>query len=690
MGMRGSNVLKTAIAMAVTLVLAAGAPTNAVPLEVRAAQALAQRTLEQARDAAAASARVTELASAQAPEPEPIAEGEITPGEASTIEVHDLDASVEFSGHEVAESLEVTVSQLTEAAADTAEAETAGVAVSAAFDVSAETSDGDDVSSFPADPTIEELPDGSEVVTDVVPGVLFEIEVDEAAIEGLDTGSLRILTREAPGEAWVEIPSYYDEDAGVVRGEIDHLSQFVVIGTPFVPPPGPRIVLDPDDDVGHTVGPNGPMTELPVNVALANQLAEAMTEGCLADVVVTRTVASPAFLSTATRAGMAAAHNPNLTITLAFNANVGFPWGTEDTGGSIGYSRGGGADNALRASLVAQLPGYTGRPARGATHASYPYAAFDSLPGAMVHLETLFIDHNYDRPVIDNGFGSIVDGVFTGLGVWLESQGFDCTDPATGGWPARPSAAELEKWRNLGYQNFLTYGADPVSFSTGNLVEDEPIITLTGVGGQQTDLTLVYNSQDGRLGRVGAGWTFGLGARAQRFDDGSVLVVRGDGASFVFEPNGTGPNGIAGYDAEEGVYQTLTETGDGRLLLTAVNGESWLFDAADIEGIGELPSTPTGRATPSPSATAPRMRMTSSCRSRRSPTRPARSSRWASIRSPASRVSPTPTAGSGRSPTTLRAIWCRSRTPTAASAPSPTTPRTRCSPQRMPPASPTW
>ena len=47
----------------------------------------------------------------------------------------------------------------------------------------------------------------------------------------------------------------------------------------------------------------------------------------------------------------------------------------------------------------------------------------------MVHLETLFIDHNFDRPVIDNGFGFIVDGVFTGLGVWLETQGFDCTDP---------------------------------------------------------------------------------------------------------------------------------------------------------------------------------------------------------------------------------------------------------------------
>ena len=141
----------------------------------------------------------------------------------------------------------------------------------------------------------------------------------------------------------------------------------------------------------------------------------------------------------------------------------------------------------------------------------------------------------------------------------------------------------MAKWRNLGYQNYLTYGADPVSFSTGNLLEDEPIFSLTGVGGQQIDVELVYNSQDGRLGRVGAGWTFGLGARAQRFDDGSVLIVRGDGASFIFEPDGTG-----GYDGEEGLYQTLTENGDGRLLLTSERGESWLFNADDIEGIGEL------------------------------------------------------------------------------------------------------
>lgn len=542
-----------------------------------------EKTLTAAMAAAEASEGSAHLPVVTEPEPVPVASGELEPGQPETIEAEQVDATVEFSGFEVDEALDVTVSELPEAAAESAGTEFAGVAVSDPIEVTAETAAGEDVTSFPADPLIEEDANGNEVVTEVTPGVAFEIGVDPAAIEGLDPSSLRIVTREAAGEPWEEIPSYYDEDTDSVKGEIDHLSQFVVIGTPFVPPPGPRIVLDPDDDVGHTVGPNGPMTELPQNVRLANELAEAMTEGCLADVLVTRTVAAPAFVSTATRAGMAAAHSPDLTITLAFNANVGFPWGTESDGGSIAFSRGGAADNAVQASLVAQLPGYTGRPAHGSGSASYPYSAFDGLPGAMAHLETLFIDHNYDRPVIDNGFDFIVGGVFTGLGMYLETLGFDCTDPATGGWPARPSAAELAKWRNLGYQNYLMYGADPVSFSTGNLLEDEPIFSLSGVGGQQLDLTLVYNSQDGRLTRTGAGWNFGLTAHAQRFDDGSVLVVRGDGASFIFEPNGAG-----GYTGEEGLYLTLTETGDGRLLLTAADGETWLFDAADIEGIGEL------------------------------------------------------------------------------------------------------
>ncbi|CAN5431404.1 hypothetical protein BH10ACT7_BH10ACT7_07910 [soil metagenome] len=571
-----------AVAFATSLVLAVGSPVDPVSAAEHARLDLAARTVAEAL-AASQDADRTPLVVATEPEPTPVAEGTIEPGEPSKVQVDEAAATVDFSGFEVGEQLDVTVSTLSDAAVSSAETELGATVVSTPFDIDAQTASGADVTSFPADAVIEKVENGPDIVTEVTPGVALEIAVEETDLEGLDPSSLRIVTRESEGEPWVEIPSYFDAESGTVKGEIDHLSQFVVIGTKFVPPPGPRIVLDPDDDVGHTVGPGGPMTELPQNVRLANELAARLTEGCLAEVMVTRTSASPAYLSSSTRAGMAASHSPNLTITLAFDALTGFPWGTDSDGGSKVYARGGGADAALAASLAAQLPGYTGRPARGVSSSSYPYSAFDGLPGAMVHLETLFIDHNYDRPVIDNGFDFIVSGVFTGLGVYLESQGFDCTDPVTGGWPARPSEAQLAQWRNLGYQNYLTYGADPVSFSTGNLLEDELIFSLPGVGGQSLDLTLIYNSLDGRLGRAGAGWNFGLTAHAQKFDDGSALVVRGDGASFMFEPDGTG-----GYVGEDGLYLTLTPAEDEKLLLTAADGESWLFDTSDIEGIGEL------------------------------------------------------------------------------------------------------
>ena len=495
------------VAFATSLVLALGAPVDPVSAAEHARLDAAARTVAEATAAAAAADRAA-LAVAMEPAPTPVASGSIDPGQPSTVAVDAAAATVDFSGFEVDESLDVTVSTLSDAAVTSAESELGATVVSTPFDIDATTSAGEEVTSFPADAVIEEVRNGPDIVTEVTPGVAVEIEVDDEAIADLDPSSLRIVTREQPGEPWVEIPSYFDAETGSVKGEIDHLSQFVVIGTKFVPPPGPRIVLDPDDDVGHTVGPGGAMTELPQNVRLANELAAQLTEGCLAEVLVTRTSASPAYLSSATRAGMAASFNPNLTITLAFDAFVGFPWGTEADGGSKVYARGGGVDASLAANLVAQLPGYTGRPARGVSSSSYPYSSFDSLPGAMVHLETLYIDHNYDRPVIDNGFSFITSGVFTGLGAYLETQGFDCTDPVTGGWPARPSEAQLAQWRNLGYQNYLTYGADPVSFSTGNLIEDEPIFTLPGVGGQNLDLNLIYNSLDGRLSRTGAGWNF--------------------------------------------------------------------------------------------------------------------------------------------------------------------------------------
>lgn len=489
---------------------------------------LRSKTLQAGMDAAAAlsqtvPAMVPAVDEDQGPKKDtaPVGSGQIKAGKPGVVTADTVGAKLAFSGHNIDKDLDVKVQELAPGAARTAAAETTGVVLAAPVAVTATDPGGKGVTSFPADPTIVKNDKGPAVVTAVNPGVALELGIDASKLGTspgkIDPASVRIMTRENPGDPWTALPSYFDKATGKVRGESDHLSQFVVIGAPFVPPAGPKIVLDPDDDVANTTGPNGSMTELPQNVRLANELKTMMANTCKADVLVTRPVASPAYISPATRAAMAAAHNPDLTVTLAFDALYGHPWGVAVDGGTRVYSRGQADDDAVTASLLAQMPGYTGRPANTAsmsgTGTPLPYPELGSLPGAVTHLETLYIDHNYDRPVIDNGFSSITNGVFTGLGKYLQTKGFNCVNPVTGGWPRKPSAAELAKWRNLGFHNFQAYGAEPVSFTTGNLIEKFPIFTLTGPGNQNLDLSLVYNSQDGRLSRAGAGVSFGLGAR---------------------------------------------------------------------------------------------------------------------------------------------------------------------------------
>lgn len=569
-------------AVTTALLVGVGVTPSWASEEYFAAQALAARTAAEARAAALWGDTVsTENLPAA---PEPVAAETLNPGEGVVVEADELGAQIEFSGFELDQPVTVEVAPLSDAVAASASSELAAVVLGDPFEVTATTDAGGDITEFPADPTIVEDEDGSDIVTDVDPGVAIEVAVPD--LTGLDPASVRIVTRENPGDPWMEIPSYYDAETGTAKGEIDHLSQFAVIGTAFVPPPGPRIVLDPDDNVGWAHAPEY-VTELPYNLRLANEVAAKLSEICLAVVDVTRPADTPDFVTASNRAGRAAAFNPQITVTLAFNALDGLTWGEDPAeGGSLVFSRGGAQDDALASWMTSVLPGYTSRPAQGRASDSYPYDAFDSIPGAMVHLETLFLDNAYDRAVIDSGFDFIVNGVATALGMYAESAlGADCTDPATGGWPAKPDAATLEAWKQLGFHYFQTYQGDPVSMSTGNLLEDEPIFTLGGPGLQDLDLRLVYNSQDGRESRVGTGWSFGLGARAQRFDDGSVLAVRGDGASFVFSPDGAG-----GYTSDPDVRETLVEAGAGQLKLTGPAGQTWVYDASDIEGIGELVS----------------------------------------------------------------------------------------------------
>lgn len=594
---RGATLRVTAAVCSAVLAVTI-APPSAQALQVAAAQSVTARVVAEAKRDAAKPRVVEPAEPAGTARPEAMAETSLDAASGARLRAEEVGVEAEFSGHEVEGELQVTLALAGRQAEASAASQLGGTVLGSAVEINAVENNaveidalgvgaagGAEVTEFPAEVVTETDAHGVESAVDVIPGITLGFDVDRAELRrtGVDPGSLRIYTRETEADPWAELPSYYDADAGRVVGESDHLSQFVVIGVKYVPPPGPRIVLDPDDDYGWAATP-GPASELSYNAALANLVAARLRQACLAQVVVTRQ-ADVRFVSGATRAAIARAHNPVATVTLAFDALTGSAWGTQSDGGSYTYTRG-GAGSALQWYLVSTLPSYTGRPANvRSPNAVFPDPAFSGVPGAMVHLETLYLDHNYDRAVIDNGFGSIANGVTTAIGRYAESLGYDCSDPAREGLPGPPSQAELARWRQLGYQNYQTYGADPVSFSTGNLVESEPLFVLDGLGEQRLDLGLVYNSQDGRLSRTGAGWSFALGGRAQRFDDGSALVVRGDGATFAFTPDGAG-----GYTGEAGLGLTLTEAGMGTLQLRADTGETWRYDAADVEGIGELVS----------------------------------------------------------------------------------------------------
>ncbi len=130
-----------------------------------------------------------------------------------------------------------------------------------------------------------------------------------------------------------------------------------------------------------------------------------------------------------------------------------------------------------------------------------------------------------------------------GLGDW------DDYVHGTGGWYAPstgmalraplgppPSEDELNALAQLGYSDYAIFGVDPVDLASGNFVDTEKVETLSGVGEQQIDLSLTYNSADERTSPVGVGWNFAYSSYAQEYDNGSVLITFADGRACSSSP----------------------------------------------------------------------------------------------------------------------------------------------------------
>lgn len=398
----------------------------------------------------------------------------------------------------------------------------------------------------------------------------FEItaQYTQDDIWGLDESSLGLYWQDPETKQWQRLPTLLNTLTQELVAYADQLGKFAVFGQLKVQQSQEaeeerfKLVLDPDDDVGYANWPGyGRISELPYNVQLATQVRDRLVaDSCNVDVLLTREAASPRFLSRTTRASMARDFEADMFVTLAFNALTGSPWGRSGDGGIEAWARLSNAeDTALVNQFYARIKEYTGRPQRKATMETR-YSDFSNLPSSMTyaHIETLFLDHNYDWPVIRDKFEYISDGAYAAIRTRLEAQGMTCLNEGgeVNPLPAPPSAEMLKRLRDLGYQNYQKYGADPVSFSTGNHIISQDLFSLPGHGGMSFDFSLVYNSQDDRLGYFGIGWSSPI-AFTQRYSDESVSVTLFDGRTYYFPFNG------AEYDIPQDLKITFSRTSDG-------------------------------------------------------------------------------------------------------------------------------
>lgn len=346
----------------------------------------------------------------------------------------------------------------------------------------------------------------------------------------------------------------------------------------------PLVVLDPDDNGAHGLWDGVTRFGYPTALAVAQGIRTALPDVCDADIVITNRHSSGSPAGRAARAAQMS--SADVAVTLSMNGLVGTPWGIQSDGGSSSFATAAPANLAFGNELVQQMHAFTGRPFEtvndGPTNGTvYPYPEFAALGGTYAQVFMLYMDHNYDWPVIQTRSDLMVKAIVTALGRTLQSQGFRCV----GHFPALPSAAELLRLRNLGYQNFQRYGADPVSMSTGNFSTSEEVFTLSGVGRQQIDLTLTYNAQSGQDSPVGVGWQFPFGASMQQYRDRSVSVSLADGRTYLFVAR---PDG--GFDSPAGAFALLLQLDDDSFRWTSSTGESMVFDQNN-SGRGKLVKT---------------------------------------------------------------------------------------------------
>lgn len=212
-------------------------------------------------------------------------------------------------------------------------------------DVEAFASDGGRLSVFPHEVVVGDDGDGGRFVEEFRPGAVLEFGVSDDVLGWVDVGSLRVMSRPSGSDGWRVVPSAFFSERGVVVAHVDHLSEFVLVGSEWVPGEGyPVVVIDPDDNVGWTFAPNGAYVgEMSYNWPVVSMMAAGLVAACpTVQVVLTRDASEAGdgskgtgFVDRSIRAARAANYGPDVFMTVAFNTfnPEGLYWGKETNGG---------------------------------------------------------------------------------------------------------------------------------------------------------------------------------------------------------------------------------------------------------------------------------------------------------------------------------------------------------------------
>ncbi|HFD40137.1 MAG TPA: hypothetical protein ENJ31_09890, partial [Anaerolineae bacterium] len=389
--------------------------------------------------------------------------------------------------------------------------------------------------------------------------VSITVHYQDSDVAGLDERRLRLHYYDEAKKRWTPILTVVDPQANLASAPLEHFSTFALLGATAVPSET-LVILDPDHggaDPGGTVTSPADyaIEEKAVNLNAALAVRDWL-EGCGVQVLMTREDDSS--LSATWRADFINSNAPDLATTVAFNILnhemsdfIGGPLGLAD------FSK--PDDETLARTLVQSIADVTDLPPDRGVHDARTWGGTGvylptHVPGTLyAQIESAFLDSYHDRDqVIDPKLEYVAGGIYNGIIAQLS---------LTACVPFSGTITDTRVDRTLGVNHWSRYTAQGVNPVTGNQFQWSRDLFVPGPG-LNVDIVRYYNSQSDEIGLFGKGWSSLYDMKLDFLDGGVIRVKYADGHRARFTPDG------GGYQAEPGVFETLSAEGGGYVLTT--------------------------------------------------------------------------------------------------------------------------